>query len=182
MLFGWADEARLSPDAVRSEMTCEELYELYATDVLRFAYFYLGDRHRAEDVCQDVFVRFLTNQPQIEAGHEKAWLLRVAVNRCRDIWRSSWLKRVVLGHPAFELFPAPDEIENLAEKQELMEAVNSLPTVFREVILLHFYQGFNTNEIAEMLSIAVGTVASRTNRGKKLIEQYLNGGLKNDQT
>ena len=71
-----------------SDMTnFEELYEKYATDVLRVSYFYLGDRQRAEDVCQDVFVRLMTNAPQLQEGREKAWLLKVALNRCRDLWR-----------------------------------------------------------------------------------------------
>ena len=56
----------------------EELYEKYANDVLRVSYFYLGDRQRAEDVCQDVFVRLMTNAPDLQEGHEKAWLLKVA--------------------------------------------------------------------------------------------------------
>ena len=71
----------------------EELYEKYANDVLRVSYFYLGDRQRAEDVCQDVFVRLMTNAPDLQEGHEKAWLLKVALNRCRDLWRGAWLKR-----------------------------------------------------------------------------------------
>ena len=67
----------------------ERLYSQYADDVLRVSYFYLGDRQKAEDVCQDVFLRLLTRTPEIEPGHEKAWLLKVALNRCRDLWRLS---------------------------------------------------------------------------------------------
>ena len=88
----------------------EALYEKYANDVLRVSYFYLGDRHQAEDVTQDVFVRLLTSAPDLEEGHEKPWLLKVALNRCRDIWRAAWVKRVVLGSPAMELAPAPDRM------------------------------------------------------------------------
>ena len=95
----------------------EELYEKYATDVLRVSYFYLGDRHKAEDVCQDVFVKLITNAPDLQEGREKAWLLKVALNRCRDLWRGAWLKRVVLGSPVFELVPAPDEYSQLADQQ-----------------------------------------------------------------
>lgn len=66
-------------DGEEQEMTnFEELYEKYANDVLRVSYFYLGDRQRAEDVCQDVFVRLMTNAPNLQEGHEKAWLLKVA--------------------------------------------------------------------------------------------------------
>ena len=154
----------------------EELYERYATDVLRVCYFYLGDRQKAEDVCQDVFVRLITTSPQLQEGREKAWLLKVALNRCRDLWRGAWLKRVVLGSPAFELVPAPDEIDSLAEKQEIMQAINQLPTAFKEVILLHYYQGYGISEIAEMMELPEGTISSRLSRGRKKLESILKGG------
>ena len=154
----------------------EELYEKYATDVLRVCYFYLNDRQKAEDVCQDVFVRLITNAPELQEGREKAWLLKVALNRCRDLWRGAWLKRVVLGSPAFELVPAPDEIGKLAEQQEMMQAINQLPATFKEVILLHYYQGWGIAEIAEMMELPEGTISSRLSRGRKKLESILKGG------
>lgn len=154
----------------------EELYEKYATDVLRVCYFYLGDRHKAEDVCQDVFVRLITNTPDLQEGREKAWLLKVALNRCRDLWRGAWLKRVVLGSPTFELIPAPDEFGRLADQEEMMQAVNQLPATFKEVILLHYYQGFGITEIAEMMELPEGTISSRLSRGRKKLESILKGG------
>lgn len=170
--------------AVQQAQTCErndeayfeEIYEKYATDVLRVCYFYLGDRQKAEDVCQDVFVRLMTTTPDLQEGREKAWLLKVALNRCKDIWRSSWLKRVVLGSPAFDLIPAPDEIDKLTEQHELMSAVNQLPPTFKEVILLHYYQGFGITEIAEMMHLPEGTISSRLSRGRKRLETILKGG------
>ena len=154
----------------------EELYERYATDVLRVCYFYLGDRQKAEDVCQDVFVRLITTSPQLQEGREKAWLLKVALNRCRDLWRGAWLKRVVLGSPAFELVHAPDEIDSLADRQEIMQAINQLPAAFKEVILLHYYQGYGISEIAEMMELPEGTISSRLSRGRKKLESILKGG------
>jgi len=154
----------------------EELYEKYATDVLRVSYFYLGDRQKAEDVTQDVFVRLITNAPDLQEGREKAWLLKVALNRCRDLWRGAWVKRVILGSPAFELVPAPDEISRLTDQQELMSAINQLPATFKEVILLHYYQGYGITEIAEMMELPEGTISSRLSRGRKKLESILKGG------
>ena len=158
-----------------SALTFDELYSRFATDVLRVSYYYLGDRQRAEDVTQDVFIRYLQNRPVLLAGREKAWLLKVALNRCRDLWRSAWLKRVVLGHPAFELFPADDEIGRAADSISLAEAVNRLPPEFKEVVLLHYYQGFGVSEIAEMLEIAEGTVSSRLSRARNKLQKELKG-------
>ena len=158
-----------------SSLTFDELYSLYATDVLRVSYYYLGDRQRAEDVTQDVFVRYLQNRPALLSGREKSWLLKVAMNRCRDLWRSSWLKKVVLGHPAFELFPADDEIGKAADSIALAESVNRLPPEFKEVVLLHYYQGYGVSEIAEMLEIAEGTVSSRLSRARGRLSKELKG-------
>ena len=163
-----------------SKMTSyEELYEKYATDVLRVSYFYLGDRQRAEDVCQDVFVRLITNAPVLEEGREKAWLLKVALNRCRDLWRGAWLKRVVLGSPAFELIPAPDDREKRDEEEAMMKAIHQLPAAFREAILLYYYQGYGISEISQMLDLPEGTISSRLSRARKKLEQILKdeGGL-----
>ena len=153
----------------------EALYRQYANDVLRVSYFYLGDRQKAEDVTQDVFVRLLTRAPALEQGHEKAWLLKVALNRCRDLWRAAWVRRVVLGSPALELTPAQGEVGDALEKGELMQAIHSLPAQFREVILLHYYQGYGISEMASVLSLPEGTISSRLSRGRKKLEELLKG-------
>jgi len=155
------------------EQLFEELYEKYANDVLRVSYFYLGDRQQAEDVTQDVFVRLLTHTPELVPGREKAWLLKVALNRCRDLWRAAWVKRVVLGSPAMELTPAPDQLEERMEKQELLSAIHRLPPDFRDVILLHYYQGMGISEMADMLKVPEGTISSRLSRGRKKLEELL---------
>lgn len=160
-----------------STATFDELYERYATDVLRVCYFYLGDRQRAEDVCQDVFVKLITTAPPLQEGREKAWLLKVALNRCRDLWRGAWLKRVFLGSgtPSFEMIPAPDDLDEMSDQQELMDAVNQLPATFKEVILLHYYQGYGITEISQMMNLPEGTISSRLSRGRKKLEAILKG-------
>ena len=152
----------------------EEMYAQYADDVLRMAYFYLADKQKAEDVCQDVFVKLYTHGESIAPGREKAWLLRVTVNCCRDLWRSAWLKRVVLGAPTLEMIPAQNEtIEQREEKAELMRTIQKLPTVFREVILLHYYQDLGIAEIAQLLNLPEGTISSRLSRARKKLESLL---------
>ena len=152
----------------------EELYDAYATDVLRMAYFYLADKHKAEDVCQDVFVKLYGHMGSIAPGREKAWLLRVTVNCCRDLWRGAWLRRVVLGAPTLEIIPAQDEtIEQREEKEELMQAIHKLPAAFKETVLLHYYQGLGIAEIAQMLGLPEGTISSRLSRARKKLETLL---------
>ena len=76
----------------------------------------------------------------------------------------------------FETIPAPDEIEAAADKQVMMEAIAQLPASFKEVILLHYYQGMGIAQIAEMMELPEGTISSRLSRGRKKLEQILKGG------
>ena len=170
---GLDDSYQPVPDVRDDPAYFARLYDQYATDVLRVCYFYLSDREKAEDVCQDVFVRLMTTHPMLQPGREKSWLLKVALNRCRDLWRGAWLKRVILGGPTFELIPAPDEFSRRDDQQAMMAAINQLPATFKEVILLHYYQGMNIAEIAQMLELPEGTISSRLSRGRKKLESIL---------
>lgn len=170
---GLDDSYQPVPDVRDDPAYFARLYDQYATDVLRVCYFYLSDREKAEDVCQDVFVRLMTTHPLLQPGREKSWLLKVALNRCRDLWRGAWLKRVILGGPTFELIPAPDEFSRRDDQQAMMAAINQLPATLKEVILLHYYQGMNIAEIAQMLELPEGTISSRLSRGRKKLESIL---------
>ena len=170
---GLDDSYQPVPDVRDDPAYFARLYDQYATDVLRVCYFYLSDREKAEDVCQDVFVRLMTTHPLLQPGREKSWLLKVALNRCRDLWRGAWLKRVILGGPTFALIPAPDEFSRRDDQQAMMAAINQLPATFKEVILLHYYQGMNIAEIAQMLELPEGTISSRLSRGRKKLESIL---------
>ena len=86
---GLDDSYQPVPDVRDDPAYFARLYDQYATDVLRVCYFYLSDREKAEDVCQDVFVRLMTTHPLLQPGREKSWLLKVALNRCRDLWRGA---------------------------------------------------------------------------------------------
>ena len=151
----------------------DALYTRYASDIIRVSYFYLGDRGKAEDVCHDAFVSLFVNRPALEPGHEKTWLLKVAMNRCRDIWRSAWVRRVISGSPAFEMIPAPDTLGKHMEKAEVLQAVHSLPADFREIFILYYYQGDGISEISGILNLPEGTISSRLSRGRKKLEAIL---------
>ena len=151
----------------------DALYTRYASDIIRVSYFYLGDRGKAEDVCHDAFVSLFVNRPELEPGHEKTWLLKVAMNRCRDIWRSAWVRRVISGSPAFEMIPAPDTLGKHMEKAEVLQAVHSLPADFREIFILYYYQGYGISEISGILNLPDGTISSRLSRGRKKLEAIL---------
>lgn len=160
----------------------ESLYLRFADDVLRVCYFYLGDREKAEDITQSVFLRVMENQPVLKEGSEKSWLLKVALNLCRDHWRSSWAKRVILGSKHLEIIPAEDEIDRRTEKEALMQAIHSLPPDIREVFLLFYYQRYTIEEIAALLGAQPGTISSRLSRGRKKLKLLLEEEGSDDET
>ena len=151
------------------------LYAAYASDVLRVCCFYLGDRGRAEDVTQEVFLKLLRNNPVLIPGKEKAWLLAVALNCCRDFWRSSWFRRVTVDSPFLERQRAADVLDDAVEREELRTAIRRLAPRYREVILLYYFQGFTTQEIAETLNEPAGTISSRLSRGREKLQALLEG-------
>lgn len=152
-----------------------ELYAAYASDVLRVCCFYLGDRGRAEDVTQEVFLKLLKANPVLIPGKEKSWLLAVALNCCRDFWRSGWFKRVVVNSPILERKRADDVLDAAVEREELKSAIRRLAPRYREVILLYYYQGFSTQEIADALKLSPGTISSRLSRGREKLQDLLGG-------
>lgn len=136
------------------------------TRLYRAALAILGDPHEAEDAVQETFLRYLEKRPEFrDGGHEKAWLLKVAANRCKSILRGRQR------HPAVELldiYPAPDP-----DSRELMEAVLSLPANQRAAVHLHYYEGYTCAEIASILGQRPGTVRSHLSRARDSLRKYL---------
>lgn len=136
--------------------------------LLRAALAILGDPYEAEDAVQDTFLRYLEKQPALNGtDHEKAWLLKVTVNGCKSRLRR--MKR----HPQEELldiYPAPD-----GESGEVAEAVFALPANQRAVVHLFYYEGYSTEEIAQILGQRPGTVRSHLSRARERLRQTLKG-------
>lgn len=123
----------------------------------------LGDPHEAEDAVQDAFVRYLEKAPE-DLENPSAWLTRVLVNGCKSRLRLAW-RRV---GPLPETLPAPGP-----EEREELEELFSLPPEDRAVIHLHYYDGFSTGEIAQMLGQRPGTVRSRLSRARERLRKLL---------
>ena len=153
----------------------DAVYRRYGDDVLRLACFYLGSREQAEDVAQDVFVRFLTKGDEVPPEKEKAWLMVAAVNRCRDHWRSAWFRRVLKDEDTLLRIPAEenDALERREEREAVLQAVQKLAPPFREVVLLFYYEEMTIAEIAETMGISQGTAASRLARGREKVGKML---------
>lgn len=150
-----------------SDMREEKLktaMELYTPLLLHIAWSYIGNTAEAEDIVQEVFLTYYQKAPPFQSQeHEKAWLFRVTINRCKNILKSSWFKKILLG----------EEIASYREEpySEVTEALRQLPVKYREVICLYYVEGYSIREIAALLHrspTAVGTQLERARKKLKL--------------
>lgn len=164
---------RLSPAARRQETAdsahkeLTRLYESYGNAVLRAAYAYLHNQSDAEDILQDTFLQYLRYAPSFAAAeHEKAWLLRVAINLSKNKLHSAWFRNT---DSLTESCPCPED-KDLAF---VWEAVCSLPPKYREPIHLFYQEGYSTAEIAQILQQKESTVRSLLSRGRTMLKNIL---------
>ncbi len=146
----------------------EELINQYENALYRTALAILGTVPEAEDAVQETFLRYLQTRPKFkDKTHEKAWLLRVTANCCRDVLRDR------VRHPTVELldvYPAPN-----AETGDLVEAILELPYEQRAAVHLFYYEGYSTGEIGKILGRKAGTVRSDLSRAREALRQKLKG-------
>lgn len=146
----------------------KEAVEKYFNTVYRLAFSQTKNKSDAEDVTQDVFLRFMQkNDGWRGEEHMKAWLLRVTINRCHDHFTSSWRKRTE---------PLTDDIPfSSPEKSDVYYATASLPPKYRAVIHLFYYEDMSVAEIAKSLGIKETTVKTQLHRGREMIKSRLKG-------
>ena len=151
------------------QFTC--LAQKYLDTVFRVAYNYIKSAADAEDVTQNVFLKLLHCRKQFDSEeHAKHWLIRVTVNECKNLVRSKWWKSESLEDYAAQL-----TFENPAHS-ELYHAVMNLPKKYRLPIYLHYYEGYSTKEIGELLRMPKNTVCTNLKRGRELLKEILTGG------
>lgn len=142
--------------------------EKYIDTVFRVAYNYLGIAEDAEDVTQNVFLKLLRERKLFQSEeHVKYWLIRVTINECKNIFRYKWRKEIPLSQ-----IKTPFIFHN-PEQSDLYHAVMELPKKYRIPIYLHYYEGYSTQEIGELLNISKNTVCSQLKRGREKIKQLL---------
>jgi RNA polymerase sigma-70 factor (ECF subfamily) len=140
--------------------------ELYHNMVYRLAMTYMRNIQYAEDITQEVFIKlYKHNKVFASLAEEKAWLIRVTINACKDLLKSAWLKRTV---PMDENLTFQNK-----EKSELFYAVMSLGKKDRLIIHLYYYEDYSVKEIAKLLHIRQTTVQTRLYRARKKLEEIL---------
>ncbi|MBZ9625068.1 sigma-70 family RNA polymerase sigma factor [Clostridium tagluense] len=166
----------------------ERLINCYGDDVLRVAFLYVKDRNKAEDVFQEVFIKVFKKYDSFKGNSsEKTWIMKITINVCKDYFKSFWIKRVLLNshgdydreicNEQYDAESLDDTIIKSIESRELLHQVMNLSIKYKEVIILYYYEEFNTREISEMLKIPEGTIRTRLFRGRELLKKNVTGRI-----
>ncbi len=148
-------------------MDITQVYNDNKNSVYRLALTYLHSQAEAEDVCHDVFIKLIEHKVSVFPGKERAWLLTVTANECKN--RLKFWSR----HKS-EKLSADIPVED-TQSPDILETVMSLSVKERTVIYLYYYEGYATEEIAGILKITASAVRSRMERARKHLKTKLEG-------
>ncbi len=156
---------------MRSEQEVNLAIEKYADMVRKICFIHLKNYYDTEDVFQDVFLKYILHDKEFYSdAHEKAWLIRVTTNACKDTLKSFFRKKV---SSIEELITEPFYIED--DNKEVLEEVLKLPPKYKDVIYLFYYEGYSALEIAAILHKKENTVYTWLSRAKAQLKMSLGG-------
>lgn len=153
----------------KEQAAAEAVLDAYGAAILQLAFSYLHNRADAEDMLQDTLMQYLTHAPAFkDPDHEKAWLLRVCINRCKNLLVTPWRRR------REEL--SEDTPCAVPEDSGVLEAVAALPVKYREVVHLYYMEGYSTAELAVLLNRGEAAVRKQLSRGRELLRESMKEG------
>ena len=156
---------------MRSEWEANRAIDRYADLVRRVCMIHLKNHADTEDIFQTVFLKYVTGTTEFESEeHEKAWFIRVTINACKDLLRSYFRSRTV---SLDDLLEQPDQVPE--DHREVLEAVLALPDKYRDVVYLHYYEGYTAPEIGTILHKNPNTVYTLLTRARDELRKMLGG-------
>lgn len=149
-----------------NEKKFSEIYDKYSKMILNIGFTYLKNTSDAEDIMQEVFIKYITKSPLfINEEHRKAWLIRVTINLCKDYLKS---KKNKINE---ELYEEIDYLEN--NEKEILSELFKIDEKYRIVIYLHYYEGYSLKEISKILNSNISTIGTWLSRGKTELKKRL---------
>ncbi len=151
-----------------------KIYHLIKNDILRLAFSYTRNISDAEDISQEVFTKLYENFNDFEdTEYIKKWCIKVTVNKCKNLFLSSWNKKVLFFTDNNEN-KIPD-INNSKENNEVLNILLKMPKKYRIVLVLYYYEEYKIKEISEILKISESTIQTRLQRGREQLKKLLMG-------
>ncbi len=155
--------------SLRTDDCVEEVINEYSSTVYKLAYARTRNKSDAEDVFQEVFLRYIRKHRTFESKeHEKAWFIRVTINCCKDIWGSLFRKHT---QPLEECMV----VSEIDEVNQLEQFLLDLPEDYRIVIHLFYYEDMSTSQISKILHKKESTVRVQLTRGRRLLKEIIEG-------
>lgn len=143
-------------------------YNLYKDMIFNIALNYTHNQDDSEDILQDVFMKYLNSSEEFKAlENEKYWLIRVTINTSITFIKSKWKSGVTLDNEYISFVKDEDN----SDKLRMRQIIFSLKDKYKDVIILYYYQNYNTKEIAEILKISQNSVKKRLERARDLIKK-----------
>lgn len=144
-----------------------EIIEVHGDNLYRICIIMLGNRQDAEDIMQELFIKYIQKAPRfIDDNHERAWLIRCVNNLCKDMLRFRKRYR----------YENIDDLElgyMMDEDKLVLKEIMALSRKYKEVLLLYYLEGYKVGEIANMMKINQSSVRKRLERGRKLLKNNL---------
>ena len=159
----------------RPEERISRMIKTYEKDLLRLCCVYLKDSSMAEDAVQETFLKAYKNLHSFRGeSSEKTWLIRIAINVCKDIQRTAWFRNI--GHMVNLDDVQIPQVQEHDVKSAVVAEIMRLPKKLKEVVLLYYYEDMNQSEIAEILNVSITTVHRRLEKARALLKDMLEGG------
>ena len=154
---------------MRSEQDVNRAIEQYSGMIRRLCMIYLKNYADTEDIFQTVFLKYALSSVSFESDeHEKAWFIRVTINSCKDLLKSFFRSRTV---SLDEIIEQPSQLST--DNIEVLDAVLSLPQKYKDVVYLHYYEGYTAPQISRILGKNVNTIYTLLTRSKQLLREKL---------
>lgn len=158
---------------MQNEQYIKEIIEKHSDMVYRIALTRSGSIENAEDIFQEVFIKFSEKMPNFKnEEHEKAWFIRVTINLSKNLKNSAWNKKVV---NLTENIPFETK-----EESDVFSVVCELPQNYKTVIYLSYYEGYKVKEIADIMQKREGTIKTWLFRAREMLKQKIEGGFENE--
>ena len=152
------------------QLEFQRIVEDYTPDLYWLAYSYCMNRSDAEDVVQEVFLKYLQHRPQCAGRRQlRAWLMTATANKCKDLLSSGWRRKTL------PLEDVHAHLDHLDEVLEVQEALSRLPPELRGVVHLYYFEGLPAKQIAKTLHLSESAVHSRLHKARKQLETLLGG-------
>ncbi len=156
---------------MKTEQQVELAIDKYASEIRKICFIHCKNEADVDDISQSIFIKYYESDEEFSSEeHEKAWIIRVTINACHDIFRTWFRKNAVLTDD-FSTF----SIDPKQEDGRILEMVRKLKPNWRDAIYLFYYQEYSTKEIAKILNSNENTVSTWLKRGKEALKDMLGG-------